>query len=289
MPSVPPPACNPACQWGVCVEGTCQCFAGYSGAACDVGGGAKARDCAPAVGVNLDGLADYGTELSYLNAFKRSRNWVTHAFTSYEWNTNAPLNLDANGYPQGLPPDTRAGAMMMRDLEGHGVSGTYTILYDGDGIVQPSMSDVVATRRIAPGHIEVDLHLSTGGNNGLEFVIERSNPDDYIRNVRILSPGYSEAEVEALVFHPTLVHSLRHSQVVRFQNWQDANGPQQPHWANRTTRSTASYNWHYGAPVEDMILLANMVSQCCPADTPTSPHLTTLPPLPPFPPFGRLV
>jgi hypothetical protein len=41
--------------------------------------------------------------------------------------------LDARGnYPARLDVNQRAGTMLVRDLQGHAPSGTYTVLYDGE-------------------------------------------------------------------------------------------------------------------------------------------------------------
>lgn len=75
------PTCTPSCQWGLCQwDGSCQCFEGYTGATCsDVT--AKRTDCAADIGgVNLDGLSDWGPEVSYVDIGKRSRDWVSQDF-----------------------------------------------------------------------------------------------------------------------------------------------------------------------------------------------------------------
>jgi len=65
---------------------------------------------------------------------------------------------------------------LVRDLQGHYPAGTYTVLYHGDGVLEFSMDDVQAVRRLMPGFIEVDLVPTTGLNNGLYIRIERTNP-----------------------------------------------------------------------------------------------------------------
>jgi hypothetical protein len=116
----------------------------------------------PVSGVNLDGLADWGPELSFLDIMKRSRDWVPHEFTSYTWNTNVPIDIGPTGYPVSLKANQRVGTMMMRDLQSHGISGVYTVLYDGDGVITPSMTDIKGVRRMHGGRLEVQVEVMAG-------------------------------------------------------------------------------------------------------------------------------
>ncbi len=58
-----------------------------------------------------------------------------------------------------------AGTMMIRDLQAHVPAGTYTVIYDGEGMLDYSM-DVTAVRHVEAGRTEVDVKPSTGTNNG---------------------------------------------------------------------------------------------------------------------------
>jgi hypothetical protein len=212
------------------------------------------------------GLADWDTEVSYVDVWKRSRDWVSQEFTSYVWSTGIPITLNANGYPAQLLPNQKILSMMLRDLDAHGISGTYIVLYDGDGILTPSMQDIVAFRRFV-GRLEVDVRLSTAFNNGFALSIERTNPDDPIRNVRVITPGFESSHTYT-PFHPAFLQSLGKYKVVRFMPWMDSNALQSPDWSTRSKRSWRSYGQPRadgsvtGSPIEDMVLLANMVCMC---------------------------
>lgn len=45
--------------------------------------------------------------------------------------------------------------------------------------------DVVVMRQIEAGRAEVDLKPSTNGNNGLYCTVERTNPANPVRNIRV--------------------------------------------------------------------------------------------------------
>lgn len=44
---------------------------------------------------------------------------------------------------------------------------------------------------------------------GLYVAVQRTNPDNPLRNIRVLMPGYDDARVAASPFHPSLLSFLR--------------------------------------------------------------------------------
>lgn len=177
----------------------------------------------------------------------------------YEWDTQEPLNLTADGYPALLSPNQKAGRMMLRDLRRHGLSGVYTVLFDGDGVLDASMSDVKRVWRPEPGRLDVEVQLSLERNNGLWLTVERTNPRDPVRNIRVVAPGFfRDLQFRSNPFHPAFVHSLKRYRVLRFMDWALTNHEFDGSWDARATRSDLSYVVR-GVPLEEMVLLANMV------------------------------
>lgn len=130
----------------------------------------------------------------------------------------------------------------------------------------PTMSDVKAIYRLAPGRVVVTVELSTAANNGLFLRIERTNPTDPVRNVRVIMPEFADTYFyDTHKFHPYFIHELKQYATVRFMDWQHANGQQPEAWADRATptwRSVAQDRpdgSNPGVPIEDMVLVANMV------------------------------
>ena len=175
--------------------------------------------------------------------------------------------------------------MMIRDLEGHAPAGWYTVRWDGDGIIAPSMSDVMEVERVRPGLMRVLVKPSTNFNNGFFLTIERTNPEDPIRNIRVIMPGF-EDRYQQQPFHPWFLHSLRRYKAIRFMDWAKSNELQSGKWADRslpTTRTFAGSTtspfssgeqaeaestnttlsgdiiWRHGVPVEYMVLLCNIL------------------------------
>ena len=265
--------CSPACVWGLCVSGACSCFVGYEGADCTkVSATRPVNECQGGkspIGINVNGLQYWSTQWDYVDVFKKSglgdtsanQGWLAQEFTDYVWDTGQTLNISA-GYPASLAANTKTGRLMVRDLQRHGVSGVYTVLWDGDGIITCSMQDVLRISRPRPGRIDVLVALSTNFNNGLFIGIERTNPLDPVRNIRALTPGYGSSGgfggYQGTPFHPAFIETLRRYRVLRFMDWQDTNGVGAGTWEQRPKRSDTSYVTA-GAPLEDMLLLANTV------------------------------
>jgi hypothetical protein len=96
-------------------------------------------------------------------------------------------------------------------------------------------------------------------NNGMWLTVQRSNPQDPVRNIRVLLPGFfGEQQFLHNPFHPAFVHSLKRYRILRFMEWAKTNEDLDGSWDARAKRSDLSYVLR-GVPLEDMVLLANMI------------------------------
>ncbi len=66
-------------------------------------------------------------------------------------------------------------------------------------------------------------------------MVERTDPSDPIRNIRVLMPGYEQAAVwGAQPFHPALLEFLRPFGLLRFMDWMESNAEVLPvEWDQR--------------------------------------------------------
>jgi len=254
-----PASCPGGCVWGTCWEGRCRCFEGASGPACATLG---PRPChrAPHLGVNVGGVADYSTQRMYVDSGRASRPFISQCLHYCDvWDDGRSLRLAPSGELASLGPLQAVGTMMLRSLGGHYEQGTYVILHDGDGVVVPTMDDVVAVRRTAPGRLEVDLRPFTGLNNGLFLRVERSNPLDPVRRVRVV-PARHEASFAAFPFHPRFLRRLGASfSSIRAMDLLRTNANEQSEWSQRVTSANRTYTVE-GVPLEDVVLLANTLA-----------------------------
>jgi len=62
------------------------------------------------------------------------------------WGNTTGVSLLKNDYPATLEVNQKAGSILIRDLQGHIPEGTYTLMYDGDGMVDCGTFDVAEIR-----------------------------------------------------------------------------------------------------------------------------------------------
>ena len=185
------------------------------------------------------------------------------------------------------------GTVMLRGLGGHFPAGQYVVLYEGEGTIEyqyngnlrsldtlkpkdeeralPSdkytLSDdgkqlqfafdgIKNEALSAPGRDVLDV---TPDNNGIYLQITATDPNetgDYIRNIRVIMPGY-ETLYEQEIFHPDYLTILQPYHAIRFMDWMRTNGSEQAAWADRPTLTYYTYASEKGVPVEMMVEFAN--------------------------------
>lgn len=253
-----PFVCTPPCVWGDCVYNACQCYAGYSGSDCSVYTPPNTQN---RIGMNLQGVAYWTTQHPFIDMHREGSAWV-YFIINQGWSSGSAYQnqvpLDSNGYPTYLPPGITVGTLIARDVFTHYDNGTYVVLYDGDGILQFGMYDVPAVR-YGIGRIEIDVIPSTNMNNGILVIIARTNPNNYVRNIRVIRPGY-EAIWQAINFSPLLLEKLQPFGTLRFMDWTNTNAQTDVEWANRTLSTYRTYTSN-GVAWEETIRLANTLGK----------------------------
>jgi len=228
--------------------------------------------CKIAIGTNLAGMFDWGTELPFVDRMHNAREWYTKDVVGGPWSTDLQdsLVLRADGYPVSLPqmvnghPNGQIVATIWAELDGWD-EGVYTVLYEGEGELAFWGA---ATNLIDDGNGRITFDLDTAaGGNALEMRINRSEASDPIRNIRVLMPG-TETTYMDQPFNPVWLDHVRMFRSVRFMDWGQTNNWGQKDWTDWD--SPELYDWderqrvdHYtyahnkGVPYEWMIDLMN--------------------------------
>jgi len=216
--------------------------------------------------MNLAGPSDYGSEWPFVNIMKYARSWGT---TNVEWVEGGQnmfdtglidsIDLDENGYPLELPvsinhpnTDTSQCVFTIWANAASLVSGTYVLLYDGEGVID-FWGDAVITDE-APGRLEVEVN--TGQDAIIVMYIKESVAGNHIRNIRFLMPG-TETTYQEEPFCPQWLDKLEPFKYIRFMDWGYTNNSELRRWSDRPQVDDYTYTIK-GVPYEWMITLCNL-------------------------------
>lgn len=203
----------------------------------------------PRLGINLAGPADWNTELPFVDVFRQSRPWISQR-KGEAWGKGPELEIDEFGWVKRLPPEVYAESMLCTVGGGHYPGGIYTILYEGEGKIEFGKGPKLIESQ--PGHVRVEVDASKGG---FSLQVCETNPENYIRNIRVIMPGF-EGAWEKDPFHPALLEHWKGFACFRFMDWMHTNGSEIRTWADRPTLRQATYSKR-GVALEWMIDLCN--------------------------------
>jgi hypothetical protein len=219
-----------------------------------------------ALGTNLAGIADWSSQIPFLDAFKFSRRWITQCDDQPDcnstWDTEEfdKLALDEHGWVKSLPTPadppkyTQVATLLFRDLKQY-PGGQYVVLYDGEGTIDyqfDGKKDEAASR---PGRDVINV---TPSMSGLLLVIKATDPNrtgNYLRNIHVVPIAY-EQTFQQQIFNPDFLERTRKFSALRFMDWMGTNNSGQKEWSNRPQVDDASYAVK-GVPIEIMVELAN--------------------------------
>jgi hypothetical protein len=207
------------------------------------------------IGTNLARIADYSTQLPFIDAFKSSRNWMPQVPEEFIWNTgeSEKIFVDENGWVKSLSSNsqyTAVGTLMYREMDGKYPGGRYIVLYDGEGTLEygyDAQKDVAAS---SPGRDVINVNPS---DSGIWLQISETDQNNYIRNIRVIPEKYESSNS---TFNPNFIDRIDNFEALRFMEWMETNDSDQMEWSARPTLESARYSQD-GVPVEVMVELAN--------------------------------
>ena len=210
---------------------------------------AAAPPAQPRLGMNLNGPADWNTELPFVDVFRLSRSWISQR-QGTSWGQGPQLALDEHGWVTRLEPNCWAETPLCTVEPGHYPSGRYTVRYDGEGRLEFVHAARVVSRE--PGQMVIEVDSSKGG---FFLQLRETNPANYVRNIRVIMPGFEET-YQQNPFHPVFLQRWQGVACLRFMDWMHTNGSKLSHWSDRPTPDDATFT-EQGVALEVMIDLAN--------------------------------
>ncbi len=224
-------------------------------------------------GMNLGGLADWGTELPFVNLMRNARQWYTKDINNPDapWNSEQADNLTyrPDGYPTHIPQTITESTYQQKVVTiwantAGWEAGEYTVLWEGTGELSfwGAQSNLTQTDT---HRITFDFN-NPSADNILEMTIESSDINDPIRNIRVLMPG-AEATYQDQPFNPIWLDIVLNFQSVRFMDWgrtnnwgqggQDWDDPSLFAWEDRAQMDNYTWANDKGIPYEMMVKLMN--------------------------------
>jgi len=205
----------------------------------------------PRLGINLNGPADFNTELPFVDVFRLSRKWISQR-EGAGWGKGPALDLDEKGWVRRLEPGCFAETPVLTVPGGRYPGGIYTVLYEGEGKLR--FNGPVKVLEEVPGKIRLDV---TPRSTGSIFVqLRETNPENPLRNIRMVMPGFEE-NYATQIFHPVFLKRWEGFAALRFMDWGHTNNSKQQSWAGRPTLDRATWAGDGGVPVEIMVELSN--------------------------------
>ncbi len=200
------------------------------------------------LGMNLAGPADWNTELPFTDVFRLSREWISQR-KGAGWGQGPRLERDANGWIKRLEPDCYAETLMCTS-DGHYPSGEYVCLYEGKGRLE--FNNIKREVSRAPGRIAFEADPPKGA---IFLRIMETDPQDPIRNIRVLMPGY-ETRYKQEPFTTWMLDRWKGCSTFRFMDWMKTNGSRIREWSERPTPADCNAT-EKGVPVETMVDFSN--------------------------------
>jgi hypothetical protein len=211
------------------------------------------------VAIGLAAVADWSTEVPFMDLMKSSRPWIGHLPGRFGGMETAELAaggyLDDNGWPLRMPAELGSiGTLFLTDMLEAAVSlrGRYLLGYEGDGIIE--VTGRASNVRYGEGEVRFDY---TPGPGAVEIRIQRINVTDPLRNITVVREDHLAAFAEGAVFNPDWIRRIEGFEGLRFMDWMATNDSTLDAWEDRP--QVADVTWAGGVPVEIMVQLANEV------------------------------
>lgn len=199
----------------------------------------------PRLGVNLSGIAYWGTEFPLLDLFKQSHEW----FVEGEEPIDSGLVVDAEGWLKQLPSGVSASTIISALDNSHFPSDDYVILYEGEGEIEIPHHAIQSDK---PGRLTVHVD---GEKGFFRLDIIKTNPNNYIKNIRVVPRTY-EKTYQQLRWNPSFLKRWSGVACLRFMDYMQTNNSITSSWSNRAKPTDASFATN-GVPVEWLVDLAN--------------------------------
>ncbi|MBU0654741.1 MAG: hypothetical protein KJ914_06350 [Gammaproteobacteria bacterium] len=233
-----------------------------------------------ALGTNTNEATEGDASVPFVDLFRTALPFED----ARPWLTKGSIRYDADGWPRDLGGG-QAGTRFLVNMPAAAIQqGVYTVLYDGEGEIRYGNNAKLVEH--GTGWDTVNIQAGSDGMLNATLYIVKSNPANYVRNIRILPPGgicagnifqrVAEAKdcpsgdyrsfaeyYNRIIFNPDYLNFMKDFKVIRFMNMSGVTQSEVRSWNQRNTITKASwggYEGQRGVPLEIMVELANRLN-----------------------------
>lgn len=236
------------------------------------------------LGVNLTDVSPFGTLWYYTNALKQSSGWLVYHQNDEEDPINLSSELTAElrtgyfgstGYPLQVPfevdalPELEGKSLIVSALVLNGQpepylypAGTYQLSFEGTGVIA-IQGDVDGEYMEAAVADSYPVPISRPTTTGLQLFILESDPNDPLRDIELIFPGYHE-ESEVPKYQDAFLDLAEQFEVLRFMKPLKSENNTILDFEDRSTSQDFSYFLDVeneilpGMPYEDVVEISNI-------------------------------
>lgn len=211
------------------------------------------------LGMNLAGIADWSTEYPFLDFVKSSRKWISQKKNT-QWGKGGELEINSKGWIKTLKEDQFADLIFVTVAKDMLPYEIFIVKYEGEGEIQYSLNAKLVSQDKQNRIDTIKVDSSRDGYGILS--IRRTNPQDPIRNIKIVPEKYFKNFKAGEILNPDWKEKLRPFSTLRFMDWMKTNGSLVDNWQVRPVENQISYAYaskgrEEGVPIEIMILASN--------------------------------
>jgi len=208
----------------------------------------------PRMGVNLDGISDYGSARIFTDFCKESNLREGPNDNSNYWGPYGG-NLGDAFNASGWPSTPFLLSMVESDSLSMAFCGTYLVQYLGPTSAIATAGNLTNITNIGGGYTQATLKINYGaGNQWIVFNAGVSNLQIIPTALNGKATGYTFANFPT--FNPTILNDYKSFTLYRFMTWGNTNGDSLQNWSDRTVTGGVQ-SGDYGVAYEYMIDICN--------------------------------
>jgi hypothetical protein len=211
----------------------------------------KASSADPPLGINLNGILSYATEIPFADLLKGGSGWLSQV-PGKPYGKGPPLAVDAKGWVKQLSDGSNEAQSLFCPDVGLVFGGKQlTCFYEGEGELDFYGNARVVSK--SPGKILLEVLPKPGP---ITLALKKTNPANPVRNIHVVQPG-CEDNYQQQPFSPAFVKRWSTFKVLRFMDWQATNSSPLVEWAERSVPDQQTQTGPKGVCLEYLIALAN--------------------------------